>query len=210
MCLLVAGCRVEPQAVTLALALLPSELPPYRAVIDDFARESGISVSLVPLQYSDIRRALAAESRGGAGTLDLVELDVHLLAAAAPYVAELDRNDLAEEIAALDPAALRAGELDGLRFLPHRVSWQALIYNHAVLGEPPHTWEDLLRVARAHPGRIGWKASLSEALTCDILPFVWSAGGSGERLDDAGARQAFALFDSLAPFLHPQSAVFRE
>jgi ABC-type glycerol-3-phosphate transport system substrate-binding protein len=39
---------------------------------------------------------------------------------------------------------------------------------------------------------------------------VWAAGGSGADLDDAGAHAAFGLFARLAPYLHPQSAVFKE
>ncbi len=58
------------------------------------------------------------------------------------------------------PAALAAGTIDGLRFLPHRVAWQALIYDHAALGRPPATWDELLAVARAHPGKIGFKGAL--------------------------------------------------
>src|SRR5690606_1493213 len=82
--------------------------------------------------------------------------------------------------------------------------------DHATLGAPPRTWDELRAVARAHPGRIGFKAARYEGLTCDLLPFVWSAGGDGTRFDDAGARDAFALFAELAPAVNPQSAVFKE
>jgi hypothetical protein len=37
-------------------------------------------------------------------------------------------------------------------------------------------------VARAHPGKIGFKGARYEGLTCDLLPFVWSAGGSVQSL----------------------------
>jgi ABC-type glycerol-3-phosphate transport system substrate-binding protein len=85
-----------------------------------------------------------------------------------------------------------------------------MIYNHAVLGTPPATWDELRAVARAHPKQVGFKGALYEGLTCDVLPFVWAAGGSGERFDDGGAIQAFELFADLAPYLHPQSATFKE
>ena len=45
---------------------------------------------VVPQQYADIRRALAAEAFAGRGTLDLVELDVYSLAAAARQVTVFD------------------------------------------------------------------------------------------------------------------------
>jgi len=208
--LVVASCRTVPNELTVAVALLPSELPVYRAVVGEFERATGRRVVVVPQQYADIRRALRAEAGARTGTLDLVELDVYSLALAAGDVARLDDAALAPLVAELDPAAVRAGTIDGLRFLPHRVSWQALVYDRSVLGRPPATWDELVAVARAHPGKIGMKGALYEGLTCDVLPFVWAAGGRGDVLDDAGAIAAFELFAALAPFLHPASATFKE
>jgi ABC-type glycerol-3-phosphate transport system substrate-binding protein len=207
---LVAACDRRPPALTLAVGLLPGELAPYRAVVADWERASGERVVVVPQQYADIRRALAASSAAARGTLDLVELDVYSLAPAARDVRVLETDALGDVVAALEPATVRAGTIDGLRFLPHRVSWQALLYDHATLGAPPATWDELLAVARAHPGKIGFKAALYEGLTCDLLPFVWSAGGDGTSFDDTGARAAFALFARLAPYVNPQSATFKE
>lgn len=204
------GCATGPDALTLAVAVLPGELPVYRSVVSEFERETGLRVVVVPQQYADIRRALAAESLAGRGTLDLVELDVYSLALAAADVRVLDSTEVAPAVAAMAPAAVRAGAIDGLRFLPHRLAWQALIYNHAVLGAPPRTWDDLLAVARAHPGRVGFKGALYEGLTCDVLPFVWAAGGSGDRLDDTGALTAFRFLAALAPYVAPHSATFKE
>ena len=39
---------------------------------------------------------------------------------------------------------------------------------------------------------------------------MWAAGGDGVAFDDAGALAAFRLFRELAPYLHPQSATFKE
>jgi ABC-type glycerol-3-phosphate transport system substrate-binding protein len=208
--LFLCGCRPRSETLTAALALLPGELPAYRSVVADFERDSGIEVVVVPQQYADIRRALRAEALAGSGTLDLVELDVYTLAHAARDVALLDDMVAPADLADLQSRAVAAGRIDGLRFLPHRLAWQALLYNQAVLGKPPATWAELLAVAREHSGRIGFKGALYEGLTCDLLPFVWSAGGTGENLDDRGARAAFDLFSELAPHLHPQSATFKE
>jgi ABC-type glycerol-3-phosphate transport system substrate-binding protein len=207
---LALGCQRPSRGLTVALGLLPGELGPYRTLLADFERDSGIPVIVVPQQYADIRRALAAESTAGRGTLDLVELDVYSLAPAARDVQPLDADALADVTAALEPATIRAGTIDGLRFLPHRVTWQALLYNAAVLGAPPASWDELRAVARAHPGKIGFKAARYEGLTCDLLPFGWSAGGDGTSFDDDGARAAFALFHDLAPAVNPQSASFKE
>jgi ABC-type glycerol-3-phosphate transport system substrate-binding protein len=206
----VCGCEQGPRALTVVLALLPGELPAYRRVIDGFETESGRTVEIVPQQYADVRRVLAAEAASGSGTIALAELDVYSLAAASAHVRPLDPAELGELPGALEPAALDAGTIDGLRFLPHRVSWQALIYNHTVLGKPPETWAELLAVARAHPGKIGLKGARYEGCTCDVLPFVWAAGGSGTSFRDGGARAAFDLFAALAPYLNPQSETFKE
>jgi len=204
------GCHRSDPAVTVAVALLPGELPAYRQVLEGFETATGNRVRVVAQQYPEIRRALAAEAAGGQGTLDLVELDVFNLAPVAGDVAQLDEKDFGKELAALDPAAAEAGRVDGLRFLPHRLSWQALLYDHEALGRPPATWSEVLAVARSHPGKIAFKGSLSEGLTCDVLPFLWSAGGSGRSFVDDGAKAAFAFFAELAPYLHPGSATFKE
>ena len=208
--LTVAACQRPEHTLTFAAALLPSELPAYREVVRDFEERSGWRVVVVPQQYADIRRALAAEAAAGAGTLDLVELDVYSLAAARDDVIALDEIALQPELAVLQPEAVQVGRFDGVRFLPHRITWQALLYDHDALGEPPATWDELLAVARAHRGQIGIKGARYEGLTCDVLPFVWAAGGRADAFDDAGARAAFALFAALAPTLHPHSATFRE
>jgi ABC-type glycerol-3-phosphate transport system substrate-binding protein len=207
---MVLGCTRDRDVLTIAVGVLPDELAPYRALIAEWPDAGNLRVVVVPQQYADIRRALAAESAAGEGTLDVVELDVHSLALAARDVRAFDPVAIADLVAALDPATVRAGTIDGLRFLPHRVTWQAMLYDHATLGAPPATWDELLAVARAHPGKIGFKAARYEGLTCDVLPFVWAAGGDGAHFDDRGARDAFALFADLAPYLNPQSAVFRE
>src|SRR5262249_38979589 len=153
------GCAQRSDALTIAVGLLPGELAPYRALLAEYERASGSRVVVVPQQYADIRRALAAEHAASRGTLDLVELDVYSLAPAAPDVRVLAGGALADLTARLEPATVRAGTVDGLRFLPHRVSWQALLYDHEALGKPPETWDELLAVARAHPGKIGFKAA---------------------------------------------------
>jgi ABC-type glycerol-3-phosphate transport system substrate-binding protein len=207
---LLSACVRDERVVTVAAAILPAELPVYRAVVADFERATGTRVVVVPQQYADVRRALVAEATAGRGTIDLVELDVYALAPAAPHVVALDPADVGVELARFDAAAIRAGTIDGLRFLPQRLGWEAMLYDSSAVPVPPDDWDALLAVARAHPGAIAFKGALYEGLTCDVLPFVWAAGGSGDVLDDAGALAAFRLFAALAPYLHPGSATFKE
>src|SRR6266404_4424316 len=136
------GCTSPSETVTVVAAILPGELPAYRAVVGEFEHATGTRVVVVPEQYADVRRAIAAETAAGQGTIDLVELDVYSLAAAAGDVAVLDAPSLRSILEVLEPAAVRAGMIDGPRFLPHRMSWQAMIYDHATLGAPPATWDE--------------------------------------------------------------------
>lgn len=207
-CLPQLGCGQRP--AVLALALLPSELATVRAAVAELEDRTGQRIVVVAQQYPEIRRALAAEAAGGAGALDLVELDVHSLASAAGHAAVIEPGELGPLADDLDAAALSAGRFDGLRFVPYRLSWQALLYDASVLERPPETWDELLEVARAHPGRIGLKGARYEGLTCDVLPFVWQAGGSGSAFDEPGAQRAFRFLASLSPYLHPHAASFKE
>src|SRR5947207_7255525 len=109
------GCTASSDTVTLVTAILPGELPAYRDVVGEFEHTTGTRVVVVPQQYADVRRAIAAETAAGQGTIDLVELDVYSLAAAAGDVAVLEASSLRSILDVLEPAAVRAGTIDGLR-----------------------------------------------------------------------------------------------
>lgn len=208
--LLVVGCTQRRESLVVVMALLPGELPVVRSVLADFEQATGMEVQLVAQQYAEIRRAVAAEAAAGRGTIDLAEFDVYSLLPASRHMRPMEDVGTAEVLAALEAETVRAGRIDGLRFLPLRVSWQAMLYDHEVLGRAPATWAELLDVARRYPGRIGFKAALYEGATCDVLPLVWSAGGNGIDFEDEGAIAAFDFLAELAPFVDPHSATFKE
>jgi ABC-type glycerol-3-phosphate transport system substrate-binding protein len=194
--------------ITAAISLLPTELPAYREIAEAVARDSGFEVEVRMLQYEDIRRALEAEVAGGRGTLDVVEADVFDLAAIAPNVRALAPP---ATLSSLNPSAAAAGVIGGERdFLPHRLAWQALIVNTEAVAEPPATWEDLLRISEEHGGAIGLKADAYEGLTCDLLPFLWQAGGDPLDPDDLANAEALRFLQRLAPHLNPASQSYRE
>jgi multiple sugar transport system substrate-binding protein len=198
----------EPVRLTLAVSLLPAEQAAYLEIAEFVAAELGFEIEVISIQYEDIRRALSAEVLAGRGTLDIVEVDVFDMAAVAPHVRTLSRPP---DAAALNSAALEAGVIGGeLRFLPHRLAWQALICNVDEIEEPPSTWEELLALAEEHSGAIGLKADAYEGLTCDLLPFLWQAGG--DPLDPESPANAAALrfLRSLGPHLNPSSVGYRE
>ena len=215
--LTLVGCHSGNPArqVTFLAALLPSEQMTYREVLTDFSHRTGIRVKLVAQQYAQIREALEAELQAGRGEIDLVELDVYLLPILADAVQPLDtfRIDLDSLRKHVPRDAWRAGVTGKplrLRFLPHRLNWQALFYDATVLTKPPATWEELLQVAKDHPGAIGLKGAHYEGLVCDVFPFVWQAGGDVLHPDSPEVLQAMRFLVRLAQFFNPSVQSYKE
>jgi len=88
--------------------------------------------------------------------------------------------------------------------------WQAIIYNRLEVPRPPRTWTELKDFARLHPGKLALKAARYEGNVCDVMPFVWGAGGDELTPGSAGSLRALDFIGSLGPDLNPESAVFRE
>ncbi len=211
---LVAGCspRGAPNRVlTIALAVFPNEAERYRGVVRDFEAREHVRVQIIAETYGDILQALEVQARGGRGSLDLAELDLAMLGQAASDVEPLDRIVSPNAQKLFPDVAWRAGRVDAhLYFVPHRLMWQAMIYNRLMVPNPPATWDDLAVFVRAHPGKFALKAGRYEGLICDVMPFVWSAGGDECEPGAAGSLRALEFLDALAPSLNPLSPVFRE
>jgi len=202
------------QSVTLAVSLLPSEQEPYRKLLDQFTDSTGIRVTLIAQQYQQIRNALEAEAIAGRGALDVVELDVQLLGAVRDHMQRLDTLlEALPDLQADASAGALAPGLDargGHLFVPHRLNWQAMVYDAVELSSPPRTWDDLLKVARSRPGTIGLKAARYEGMVCDLFPFLWQAGGDPLRPSAPGTLIALRFLKQLAPSLNPAAPSFRE
>jgi ABC-type glycerol-3-phosphate transport system substrate-binding protein len=202
--------------ITIAVALLPSEGAAYARILEEFSDSTGIGVELVVQQYQQIREALRAEAAAGFGQLDVVEFDVYFLPDVATLVQPLDSlmHTLAGLREAVPADAWNAGvNLDSSRkvlFVPHRLNWQAMIYDAKRLVEPPQTWEDLRLLAQNRPASIGIKGARYEGLVCDFFPFLWQAGG--EILDprSPAALTALKFFAEIRSGIHPGSISFKE
>ena len=145
------------------------------------------------------------------GSLDLVELDLAMLGEAHEYAQPLDRIVSPSARALFSNEAWNAATIDRhLYFIPHRLMWQAMIYNRVEVPNPPATWNDLARFAREHPGKLALKGARYEGAVCDVMPFVWTAGGSECAPDSPGSIRALDFLRQLAPDLNDESAVFRE
>jgi ABC-type glycerol-3-phosphate transport system substrate-binding protein len=198
-------------SLNVALALFPDEARRYQQFARDFEARSGLRLRLIAQSYVDILRALEAESGAGRGALDVVELDLSTLGEARPHVTAVDSLLDAPVRDLFPPAAWQAATSGGhIFFIPHRLMWQAMIYNRVEVPTPPATWADLSAFAKAHPGKLAFKGALYEGAVCDAMPFVWSAGGSEQDPAAPGSLAALDFLSGLGPDLNPFSAVFRE
>lgn len=209
-----AGCRgAEPARgqLNLALAVFPSEAARYAEFVAPFEAAHHLRINIVAQSYGDILQALRVQSQSRRGSLDLVELDLAMLGEARSDVAALDGLVPPSAHSLFSEAAWAAAtENDHIYFIPHRLMWQAMIYNRIEVPDPPRTWDELARFARAHPGKLAFKAARYEGATCDAMAFVWSAGGSECDPESSGSLRAFDFLQLLAPDLNDESAVFRE
>ncbi|MGC1343315.1 MAG: extracellular solute-binding protein [Candidatus Binataceae bacterium] len=209
-----AGCRGEAPArgqLNLALAVFPSEAAAYANFVSTFEAAHHVRINIVAQSYGDILQALRVQARSRRSSLDLVELDLAMLGEARSNVAVLDELVPPSAHSLFSgPAWAAATENNHVYFIPHRLMWQAMIYNRIEVPDPPRTWDDLARFARAHPGKLALKAARYEGAACDAMAFVWSAGGGECDPESSGSLRAFDFLHSLAPDLNDESAVFRE
>ncbi|GEM_PF-887300 len=204
--------------ITFAASLLPAEQAKYNTILDEFTRQTGIPVKLVAVQYAQIRSSVEAEAQAGRGKLDLVELDLPQLPVMRPLMQPLDGitsgiealRDAVAEGAWEVTTAPGAGGAERTLYLPHRLNWQAMVYDSEKLPEPPGTWEELLAAARAHAGAIGLKCARYEGLICDVFPFIWQAGGDPLRPDSAEVVQAIEFLRELSAYFNPAVRSYQE
>lgn len=212
--LIAAGCHkvvAQGPSLNIALALFPEEARRYQQFAAGFERRSGVRLRLIAQSYVDILHALHAEAGAGRGALDLVELDLAMLGEARPEVRAVDDLVTPSARSLFPKAAWQAATTNNhIFFIPHRLMWQAMIYNRVEVPKPPATWEELAAFVKAHPDRLALKGALYEGAVCDVMPFVWAASGSEQSPAAPGSIVALDFLSSLAPGLNPLSAVFRE
>jgi ABC-type glycerol-3-phosphate transport system substrate-binding protein len=210
--ILLAGCRAAPapEQLNIALAVFPDEAARYDGFVADFESQHHVRVNVLAQTYTDILQAMRVQA-ASRGSLDLVELDLAMLGEAHEYAQPLDKIVSPSARALFSNEAWNAATIDRhLYFIPHRLMWQAMIYNRLEVPTPPATWDDLARFAREHPGRLALKGARYEGAVCDVMPFVLTAGGSECEPNSPGSIRALDFIRQLAPDLNDESAVFRE
>lgn len=202
---------VKGPSLNVALALFPEEARRYQKFAAEFERRSGLRLNLIAQSYIDILRALEAEAGAGRGQLDLVELDLAMLGEARQHVIAVDEVVTPSARSLFPQAAWQAATSNNrIFFIPHRLIWQAMIYNRVEVPTPPATWKELSAFVQAHPDKLALKGALYEGAVCDVMPFVWAAGGSEMDPAAPGSMTALEYLGALAPGLNSLSPVFRE
>jgi trehalose transport system substrate-binding protein len=219
-CLFLLGVSCTEKAsrpeLTMAAALLPSEQASYTSILHTFTVQTGIPVKLVAQQYAEIRSALEAETKAGRGELDLVELDVYLLPLLRAQMQPLDSlvHTIADLQTHVQKEAWEAGVFNtptkSAFFVPHRLNWQAMLYDATVISSPPTSWSEFLNTARDHPGMIGLKLAKYEGLVCDFFPFLWEAGGNPLHPNSPAAAKAMTFLQEVNRFVNPAARSYKE
>ncbi|HEY8553634.1 MAG TPA: ABC transporter substrate-binding protein [Burkholderiales bacterium] len=155
--------------------------------------------------------------RAGASDFDVLALDVIWIAefAQAGWIADVTELLPPAEHGDYFPAALAAARYRGrLYAIPWFVDAGLLYYRKDLLAAhgfaPPRTWDELAHIAlhlRARiPGLHGfvWQGKQYEGLVCNVLEYLWGAGGDVLRdgqavLESAENRRALAFVHALVP-----------
>jgi multiple sugar transport system substrate-binding protein len=195
------GCRHAARTRTDAVVFKHQPLwgdpAPFRALVADFERATGIRVvtEILPNASDALHQYFLTTLEGKVADFDVLVVDV-------VWVAELARAGwLADLSAAFPPPALRrdlvAGAADSAIAFgrTYAVPWYVdvgLLYRRRDLApDPPRTYdelEDAIRAARrAHPDLAGlvWQGRQYEGLVCNAYEAIWGHGGeslAGERL----------------------------
>src|SRR6202161_4470884 len=197
--ILLAGCHGSsaPDQLNIALAVFPDEAARYGSFVTDFESQHHVHVKVLAQTYYDILQAMRVQA-GSHGALDLVELDVATLGEAPGYAQPLDAVVSPSARPLFSKEAWDAATIDRrLYFVPHRLMWQAMIYNHVEVPNPPATWDELERFARDHPGKLALKGARYEGAICDVMPFIWTAGGNECAPDSPGSIRGLAFLQTL-------------
>jgi trehalose/maltose transport system substrate-binding protein len=185
---------VEADAASTRLSLIvpASETRFWSPIAEGFeAAHPGVDVEIVEGPNStDLRENLyTAALLARDESIDLVYMDVTWTSkfAAVGWLVPLEDRIPAGETAAFLPAAIEAGRFRGRLYrIPTRIDIGLLYYRKDLLEaaglQPPRTFADLLRAARAlqaPPRRWGfvWQGSQYEGLVCNFLEVLHGCGG---------------------------------
>ena len=142
----VLGLAAEPGKIIIWAD--DTRAPVFEEIGAAYTEATGIPVEVVEVGFNDIRGQFTSAAPTGEGP--------DIIIGAHDWVGELAANGLLQEIALpedlaakFDQVALEAFTYGALYGLPYAREGVALVYNKALVPEPPATYEDLLAIARA-------------------------------------------------------------
>lgn len=189
-----------------------NEYAAFREIADQFTKQTGVPVDLVPVPWDDLRQKISLAFPAGQGA-DLIVTWPHdwigqwakqgLL---MPLPPEAFGNERSQYPDSAIQAVTYAGKIYGL---PVTVESVALVYNKKLVPKPPTTWTELIEVAkRLNKGdQYGFLMPLLEQYhTYGVIRgyggyvFKWTGSGFDDRdigLNNQGAVQAVTFLRDL-------------
>ena len=171
----------------LTLLIEPYSLDMWRELTGQFNGEfPGPPIQLIEGPRStDTREEMYSTAfLAGEAGFDIVFIDISWLAkfAAAGWLLDLTPRISAEDRRALLSAELAGSSYQGRLYrMPALTDVGVLYYRTDLMAQPPETFDDLLRLARAHqtPERWGylWQGRQYEGLVTVFLEVLWGFGG---------------------------------
>lgn len=184
----------------------------FRQLADEFTKETGVGVDLIPLPWDDFTKKIGLAFPAGQGG-DLIVTWPHdwigqwakqgLLMALPPDV-------LGSEASQYPASSMQAVTYEGRLYgIPVTVESVALVYNKRLVPKPPTSWAELIPMARRlnKEDQYGFLMPLLEQYhTYGIVRgfgghiFRWTGTGYDERdvgLNNEGAVQAFSFIRDL-------------
>jgi ABC-type glycerol-3-phosphate transport system substrate-binding protein len=202
----------EPGPLRIWLDLTEQEAPVFNALLSQFQRITGIETALELKPQEKILEDFDSPELKGLDVPDLIQVDIYHLEETRARVQELSRwTPKTLDTRGLYSSALKPA-LSGNKyhFLPYRIAWPAMIYNCREIPSPPRTWEELIKVAKAHPGKLGLQGLAGENLTLVLISWVWQAGGDPFQLSHPLTRETFYFLQKLAPVINMSSRAYQE
>jgi trehalose/maltose transport system substrate-binding protein len=207
-------CRAKGQELTLC-----------KQAVQQWEKKTGHTVEIVSLpQSSSESFALTQQQLSAhASDVDVYQVDTTWVSFLSTHAVPLDAHFSAQELAAHFPVILQNNTVNGtLIVAPWYADVDMLFYRKDLLekyGEsPPTSWEDLLRIAQkiqenerasGHVRLWGYifRGKAYEGLTCHVVEWIESFGGTLWPLDTDRVIQAFAFCARLIPTTSPMGVL---
>ncbi len=144
---LTVGVAAFAQAPKLVIWADDTRTPVLRDLAAQFKDATGVKIEVVEIAYDNIRGQFITAAPTGQGP--------DIIVGAHDWVGELAANGLLEPInfgsklAEFSPVAVQAFSYGGQNYgVPQGTENIAIIYNKALVSQPPRTWDELLNFAR--------------------------------------------------------------